>query len=150
MMKGTVIFMTTEKIYDEELFDEDEDRDLLEEALYEQELEEEAEREQWIEETWQVLDNMLSESFGSMDGVERYQELKAAYEEITGDAEFSVREVTGELERVFEEADWERSNFDEVYYDELLEKLKVLSPREVDYYEGLKDRLIDDLDDLDD
>lgn len=83
------------------------------------------------------LDNLLSNGFTSQDQYEGYLELKRSYETETGDLDFSIRELAGQLEVIMTNREYFFPNLDEtvrIEYLDLVQRLEAFSSSKAAYY----------------
>lgn len=83
------------------------------------------------------LDNLLSNGFTSQDQYEVYLELKRYYETATGDLDFSIRELAGQLEVIVTNREYFFPNLDEavrIEYLDLVQRLEAFSSSKAAYY----------------
>lgn len=83
------------------------------------------------------LDNLLSNGFASQGQYEGYLELKRSYETETGDLDFSIRELAGQLEIIMTNREYFFPNLDETVrteYLDLVQRLEQFSPSKAAYY----------------
>lgn len=83
------------------------------------------------------LDNLLINGFTSQDQYEVYLELKRYYETATGDLDFSIRELAGQLEVIMTNREYFFPNLDEtvrIEYLDLVQRLEAFSSSKAAYY----------------
>lgn len=83
------------------------------------------------------LENMLVAGFKSEEELQRYQGLKAEYEEETLDYSFSIREIVNQLEIIIQSRENDFSNLEEGLlqdYQELVEYLREYDVSQAEKY----------------
>ncbi|HEL1991106.1 TPA: hypothetical protein U0577_000999 [Streptococcus suis] len=90
------------------------------------------------------LEEILSAGFSDLYEHQAYQELKAQYEEETGDTQFSVLELQGRLDYILnqQDYDWSFPELPEDIFAEYMEKvgrIYLLNKKQGLYYLGFLD-----------